>query len=177
FTQLMAILLATPGLYRSFIEEWNMCHPEHPFIPQTGKVCHYRQLVLAPGTGANLMIDTIAEVLIHNGVPPAEVDHAYTFRVNYMNQIYVDDPLHQSLFDKADELCLEALQLHGIPPAILELDSWILPTEIDLICMYYFKGQTCNEEHCKIMDAPGWRIVGAPIHPFILARQVYPSSI
>ncbi|KAF9441807.1 hypothetical protein P691DRAFT_682830, partial [Macrolepiota fuliginosa MF-IS2] len=56
-----------------------------------------------------LMIDTITEVLIHNGVPPAEVDHTYTFRVNYMNQIYVDNPLHWSLFNEADELCLEAL--------------------------------------------------------------------
>ncbi|KAF9445251.1 hypothetical protein P691DRAFT_762655 [Macrolepiota fuliginosa MF-IS2] len=169
----MAILLATPGLYRSFIEEWNVHHPEHAFVPQTGEVRHYRQLVLAPGTGANLTIDTITEVLIHNGVPPAEVDHAYTFGVNYMNQIYVDDPLHWSLFDKADELHLEALQLHGVPPAIPELNSWILPTKINLICMYYFKGRTCNEEHHEIMDAPRWRIVGAPIHPFILTRRVY----
>ncbi|KAF9439699.1 hypothetical protein P691DRAFT_690036 [Macrolepiota fuliginosa MF-IS2] len=52
----------------------------------------------------NFTIDTITEVLIHNGVHLAEVDHAYMFGVNYMNQIYVDDPLHRSLFNEADNL-------------------------------------------------------------------------
>ncbi|KAF9439583.1 hypothetical protein P691DRAFT_769361 [Macrolepiota fuliginosa MF-IS2] len=151
----MAILMATPGLYRSHIDLWNECHPEQPFIAQTGKTHYYRHLVLAPGTSANLTLNTMAKVLIHNGVNPREIDHSYTFSVNYLDQIYVDDPIHHSLFNVADNHCLHTLQLHGVPPAIPEFDGWTLPSKINLIWMYYFKSRICSEENCEIMDASG----------------------
>ncbi|KAF9441281.1 hypothetical protein P691DRAFT_684458, partial [Macrolepiota fuliginosa MF-IS2] len=60
FTHLMAILMVTPGLYRSHIDLWNEHHPELPFIAQTGETCYYWCLVFAPGTSANLTLDTVS---------------------------------------------------------------------------------------------------------------------
>ncbi|KAF9439773.1 hypothetical protein P691DRAFT_785012, partial [Macrolepiota fuliginosa MF-IS2] len=164
FTCLMAILMATPGLYRSHIDLWNECHPEQPFITQTGETCYYQCLVLTPGTSANLTLDTVAKVLIHYGVDPREIDHSYTFSVNYLDQIYVDDPIHCSLFDVADDHHLHTLQLHGVPPAIPEFDGWTLPSEIDLIWMYYFESRIHSKENCKIMDVSGWRITSGSLY-------------
>ncbi|KAF9440115.1 hypothetical protein P691DRAFT_783242, partial [Macrolepiota fuliginosa MF-IS2] len=121
-------------------------------------------LVLAPGASANLTLDTVAEVLIHNGVNPREIDHSYTFGVNYLDQIYVDDPIHRSLFDVADDHYLHALQLHGVPPAIPEFDGWTLPSEIDLIQMYYFESRIHSEENHEIMDVSGWKITSGSLY-------------
>ncbi|KAF9439397.1 hypothetical protein P691DRAFT_769921, partial [Macrolepiota fuliginosa MF-IS2] len=126
---------------------------------------------------ANLTLDTVAEVLIHNGVDPREIDHSYTFGVNYLDQIYINDPIHCSLFDVADNHCLHALQLHGVPPVIPEFNGWTLPSKIDLIQMYYFESRIRSEKNHKIMDVSGWRIVGDPYHPFIISNQQYPQSI
>ncbi|KAF9439569.1 hypothetical protein P691DRAFT_785916, partial [Macrolepiota fuliginosa MF-IS2] len=72
--------------------------------------------------------------------------------------IYVDDPIHHSLFNVADDHHLHTLQLHGVPPAIPKFNGWTLPSKINLIWMYYFKSRICSEENCEIMDMSGWRI-------------------
>ncbi|KAF9441082.1 hypothetical protein P691DRAFT_780621 [Macrolepiota fuliginosa MF-IS2] len=164
FTCLMAILMVTPGLYRSHIDLWNEHHPEQPFITQTGETRYYQCLVLTPGASANLTLDTVAKVLIHNGIDPREINHSYTFGVNYLDQIYIDDPIHCSLFNVADDHRLHALQLHGVPPAIPEFNGWTLPSKIDLIQMYYFESRIHSEENRKIMDTSGWRITSGSLY-------------
>ncbi|KAF9441172.1 hypothetical protein P691DRAFT_766630 [Macrolepiota fuliginosa MF-IS2] len=147
------------------------------FIAQTGKTHYYWHLVLAPGTSANLTLNTVAKVLIHNGVDPREINHSYTFGMNNLEQIYINGPIHHSLFNVADDHHLHTLQLHGVPPAIPRFNGWTLPSEIDLIWMYYFKSRMHSEENHEIMDVSGWKIVGDPYHPFIISNQQYLQSI
>ncbi|KXN82321.1 hypothetical protein AN958_02702, partial [Leucoagaricus sp. SymC.cos] len=103
FTHFVAALMSTSGLYWEYINLWNQRHPGRQFVAQMGPVCYYRHLVLQLGASANLMLNMVAEVFIHNSVDPAEIDHTYTFGIRYLNDTYSDDPIHQSMFDELDD--------------------------------------------------------------------------
>ncbi|XP_006455803.1 hypothetical protein AGABI2DRAFT_145832 [Agaricus bisporus var. bisporus H97] len=118
FTRCFTILAASPQLYRDLIAQWNERHPDQLFIPQTGPFYHFRPLEINDSSIANLNVDTIAEVLTHNGVPPSWVDHAYNFGLRYMDQVYTGSLNHQSSFDSADDEQVCRLDVYGDPPTI-----------------------------------------------------------
>lgn len=165
--------MASPQLYRDLIQEWNERHPDRLYIPQTGRVCYFRPMLLDDESVANINVDTVAKVLIHNGVPTEWIDHAYNFGVYYLNQFYNGDTNHQIIFDDADDEHIRRFDLYGIPPAMPEWDSWRLPDNTDLIRCYYFKQRELEKFSADAPQRGYWEIAGRDLPPRLLEGRDY----
>ncbi|XP_006461611.1 hypothetical protein AGABI2DRAFT_118479 [Agaricus bisporus var. bisporus H97] len=173
FTRSLAILMASPQLYRDLIQEWNERHPDRLYLPQTGRVCYFRPMLLDDESVANINVDTVAEVLIHNGVPTEWIDHVYNFSVYYLNQFYNSDTNHQIIFDDADDERIRRLDLYGIPPAMPEWDGWRLPDDTDLIRCYYFEQRELEKFGADAPQRGYWEIAGRDFPPRLLEGRDY----
>ncbi|XP_006459413.1 hypothetical protein AGABI2DRAFT_141953 [Agaricus bisporus var. bisporus H97] len=160
FTRSLAILMASPQMYRDLIQQWNERHPDRLYTPQTGRVCYFRPMLLDDESINDINVDTVAEVLIHNGVPTDWIDHAYNFGVYYLNQLYNGDANHQIIFDEADNERVRCLDQYGLPPAMPEWDGWKLPDETDLIRSYYFEQRELEKFGPNAPQRGYWEIAG-----------------
>jgi hypothetical protein len=80
---------------------------------------------------SNVTLQTIINLLIDNCIPPGWIDHAYPFRLNYINHQYAGSAYTQ-YFNEMDNKRLERIRAYGIPPAIPEWDGWRSPTDEDM---------------------------------------------
>ena len=85
FHRLYACLLALPRRYQEAIVEYNQRHPAEPFIEQTGPMYSLHRPRLIPGSEANMTLQDVIDVLIDNRIPPAWIDHGYTYGLNFIN--------------------------------------------------------------------------------------------
>ncbi|EKM74535.1 hypothetical protein AGABI1DRAFT_133143 [Agaricus bisporus var. burnettii JB137-S8] len=157
FTRSLAILMASPQMYRDLIQQWNERHPDRLYTPQTGRVCYFRPMLLDDESINDINVDTVTEVLIHNGVPTDWVDHAYNFGVYYLNQLYNGDANHQIIFDEAD-------------------NERKLPDETDLIRSYYFEQQELEKFGPNAPQRGYWEIAGRDLPPRLLEGRDYDGT-
>jgi len=123
FRRLYACLLALPRRYREAIVKYNQHHPEETFTEQPGPTYSLRRPRPRNGAAANMTIQDIDDVLIDNRIPPAWIDHGYTYGLNFIN-FNIANPSYRELLDTIDNECHVRLRAYRTPPAILEWDGW-----------------------------------------------------
>jgi len=126
---------------------------------QTGPTYSLRRPRLIPGSEANTTLQDVIDVLIDNRIPPAWVDHGYTYGLNFIN-FNIANPTYRELLDTIDNECHARLRAYGTPPAIPEWDGWRYPSDQDitrLLDILDGEKQTTEED---FRNARGWAIVG-----------------
>jgi len=137
FQRLAACLFAQPGLYAEIVSRWDDEHPTTPFVPQAGDTITLTQMTPPPGSMANLTVEDMAHILITNGIPVSWVDHAYAYRLHYLNQHHTgDDTKYSGLYNNTDDECLVCIALHGIPPLLPDWDDWWALSDSNITWIY-----------------------------------------
>jgi hypothetical protein len=129
FRRYAAAALALPRRYREVIEDYNTLHPSAPFAPQTGPT--YEITRLPDANTANMNLQSIFDLMISNRIPPAWVDHGYTYGLNFLNHQYPGSS-YVPFFDEIDNERIVRVSAYGVPPAIPEWDGWRHPTDEDM---------------------------------------------
>jgi len=101
FRRLFGCLLALPRRYWEVVAKYNRRHPREPFTEQTGPTYSLHRPRLLTGAAANMTIQDIINVLIDNRIPPAWIDHGYTYGLNFIN-FNIVNPTYQELLDTID---------------------------------------------------------------------------
>ncbi|KAF9004358.1 hypothetical protein BDQ17DRAFT_1325729 [Cyathus striatus] len=108
-------------LVQEEIEAWNASHLPEPFNVQTGPDFVSQQFVCPPITANNIGMADMVTTLIQNSIPIAWIDHAYPFRLKYLNAHFINSPLRQPMFLEADDWRLECLQRYS---ELREIPQW-----------------------------------------------------
>jgi hypothetical protein len=140
---------------------WNLSYPNKPFTEVTGGSLTVRPY--KDDRAASLTRDELIDHLITHGIPPAWIDHAYTFGLHHLNH-YSNTKvgLFHDLYCKTNQERLERLDQLGIPPAIPEWDGWWCPTYDDITriqLLMHIDGE--ENARCGFQDFE-WLLVGAP---------------
>jgi len=81
------------------------------------------------------MLDVI-DVLLDNCILPELMDHAYAFRLAYLEAHHSDHPIHRALYDEIDNEQLACVQAYGALPPIAAWDGWRHPSKGDVTCLH-----------------------------------------
>ncbi|KAF8235388.1 hypothetical protein L208DRAFT_1257266, partial [Tricholoma matsutake] len=83
FMQVYGCVVALPGYYCKAIDAWNLSNPNTPFVECSGDslTIHPYDNELVP----NITMDMVTQHLIHHGIPPQWINHAYTFGLHHLN--------------------------------------------------------------------------------------------
>ena len=123
------------------------------------------------GAAANTTIQDVDDVLIDNHIPPAWIDHGYTYGLNFIN-FNIANPSYRELLDTIDNECHARLRAYGTPLAILEWDGWQYPSNHDIAHLHDIldgERQTAEEDY---RSNRGWAIVGTTgIFEFLDGRR------
>ncbi|KAG6889170.1 hypothetical protein C0992_006217 [Termitomyces sp. T32_za158] len=84
----------------------------------------------------NITNADVVRAMIANGIPPEWVDHAYTFRVVYLETHFFEVNASIDHYHDIDDERHRQLDWYGEPPAIPQWDGWRMPTSDDLICLH-----------------------------------------
>ncbi|KAF9444971.1 hypothetical protein P691DRAFT_676579, partial [Macrolepiota fuliginosa MF-IS2] len=163
FQKLYAIIVATPGLYQELITQYNThTSNKEAFKPQT----FHRH------SAANMTEHDVAHTMICNGIPTTWVDHSYHFGLWWFNHSYQGDPIHQSLYDEANDWHLRYLAKNGEPPAIQAWDGWQEPTNDNLNQFYYFDQKYTHQETTIHQCQCSWLVASiSPSFQFLESQQ------
>ena len=112
--------------------DYDQCHVLSPFSHQGGLTFHLSQPRIKAHCIPNLGLEDVINILLDNRILPSWMDHSYLYGLIYLNAHYTRNGPHQALFDKIDNERLAHLQLHSIPPPIVEWDRWRSPSEGDI---------------------------------------------
>ncbi|KAG6879176.1 hypothetical protein C0992_004641 [Termitomyces sp. T32_za158] len=126
----MALIMACPGLYREAIDVFNKVYNEL-FAAQHGPQLTINQVHIPDNKVQNFSDDDAICILLYNHIPVEWVDHAYTYRVVYLEQQFHHPTMLLDIFWKVDNEHLERLRLYGTPVAIPQWDRWHKLTEKD----------------------------------------------
>ncbi|KAF8222561.1 hypothetical protein L208DRAFT_1322059, partial [Tricholoma matsutake] len=161
FMRLYGCMVSLPGYYCEVIGIWNVSHPNAPFVECSGDTLTIQPYneKLVPG----LTTDKVAHHLIHHGIPPQWINHAYTFGLHYLNhQSYLwASPFHD-LYYQMDCKCLQHLESVGVPVAILQWNSWWSPTYDDITHIQYLMSREDNGTGRLCFLDCEWLLAGAP---------------
>ncbi|KAG6863165.1 hypothetical protein C0993_012653 [Termitomyces sp. T159_Od127] len=84
--QRFTLVMARPGLYQEAVAAYAAANPTQPFVAQFGANLEIRQVHVPDDQVRNFTDNDAICILIHNCIPPDWVDHAYTYRVVYLEQ-------------------------------------------------------------------------------------------
>ncbi|KAF8873737.1 hypothetical protein BD779DRAFT_1679075 [Infundibulicybe gibba] len=175
FTRQYAILVAKPQAYREAITQWEQ-ETGNKFSPiNTIPSSVTLKRIPAEQCSANITQDDITRLLIENRIPPAWIDHAYTFGIYYLDhQIW--NALNKEAYIEADDERLRRLAEHGLPPPIRAWDGWYIPTEEDKIRIRYLIRDEVKNKNIKCLESNEWLFIGEEVHPIYLRSRSTESA-
>ncbi len=160
FARRLAIVFASPNLYREAISRYNSKHPTTLFREQTGPSFMIRRAEFPANSVGNISVDNVICALLFNRIPPSWVDHAYLYGLHLMAQSHTGSSCNEDLFRQYDEDHLRRLSEFGVPPPIPEWDGWRYPTSNDyqrLLLLTQLEDEANTEE--SFFDGR-WLLVG-----------------
>ncbi|KAF8873435.1 hypothetical protein BD779DRAFT_1477018 [Infundibulicybe gibba] len=175
FTRQYAILVAKPQAYREAITQWEQ-ETGNKFSPiNTIPSSITLKRIPTEQCSANITQDDIIRLLIENRIPPAWIDHAYTFGIYYLDhQIW--NALNKEAYIEADDERLRRLAEHGLLPPIRAWDGWYIPTEEDKIRICYLIRDEVKNKNIKCLESNEWLFIGEEVHPIYLRSRSTKST-
>ncbi|KAF8869042.1 hypothetical protein BD779DRAFT_1480438 [Infundibulicybe gibba] len=175
FTRQYAILVAKPQAYCEAITQWEQ-ETGNKFSPINTILSSVTlKRIPAEQCSANITQDDITRLLIENRIPPAWIDHAYTFGIYYLDhQIW--NALNKEAYIEADDERLRRLAEHGLPPPIRAWDGWYIPTEEDKIRIRYLIRDEVKNKNIKCLESNEWLFIGEEVHPIYLRSRSAESA-
>jgi len=171
FMRLFAILTACVGRYREAILAYNTAHPRNPFVAQTGPTFSISRLRIDGRHVMNMTMEDVTATLIYNRIPVEWIDHAYMYGLHFMSQHYAGSTLDDDLLAEYDDERLHRLDLHGVPPAIVEWDGWRLPTTDDLLRLSIVMKLEEINKGLFSLEGPNWLLFGeSPYRRYLTSR-------
>ncbi|KAG6894789.1 hypothetical protein C0992_004670 [Termitomyces sp. T32_za158] len=128
--------MAHPGMYCEAIDTFNKVYDD-PCAAQYGPQLTITQVHVPDDKVRNFSDDDAICVLLYNCIPVEWVDHAYTYRVVYLEQQFHHPTMSLDIFQEVDDERLERLRLYGPPAAIPQWDRWHELTEEDHYCLMF----------------------------------------
>jgi len=127
---------------------------------------------------ANLTIEDMAHVLIMNSIPVLWVDHAYAYRLHYLNQCHTsDDTKYLGLYNYTDDKHLVCIALHGIPPLLPDWDNWWAPSDSNITRIYTLMAIK-EGEGCYCLDnSDYWLLLGGEPYPLYIWQQPWTDTL
>ncbi|KAF8876642.1 hypothetical protein BD779DRAFT_1677675 [Infundibulicybe gibba] len=159
--------MAKPQAYREAITQWEQ-ETGNKFSPiNTIPSSVTLKRIPVEQCSTNITQDDIIRLLIENRIPPAWIDHAYTFGIYYLDhQIW--NTLNKEAYIEADDERLCHLAEHGLPPPIRAWDGWYIPTEEDKIQIRYLIRDKVKNKNIKCLESNEWLFIGEEVHPIYL---------
>ncbi|KAG6874113.1 hypothetical protein C0992_008047 [Termitomyces sp. T32_za158] len=168
--------MARPGLYCEAIDAFNKVYNEL-FAPQYGPQLTITQVHVPDDKVRNFSDDDVIRVLLYNHIPLKWVNHAYTYRVVYLEQQFHHPTMSLDIFREVDDERLERLKLYRTPAAIPQWDGWRKLTEEDhyrLITMPSIGAVTnIALTDCEMVDVTA---AGGPTTPPITESEPLPAA-
>lgn len=121
----LAYVFMQPGLYSEALNNYEKVMGQlfMPVQPEDLDFESHLVDILEASSFTFTTADAIC-ILIHNQIPLSWVDHAYTYRVTYLDYIFFSDHQLQHEAAKVDNERLQYLNHYGMPLSIPGWDRW-----------------------------------------------------
>jgi hypothetical protein len=128
--------VAIPHQYLEYVQDWAKLHDQPPQFPNPGSNITVMRMNWASESADTMTMDDVTHVLLYNRIPVLWVDHAYTFRLHYLNHHLGHMMAAQSTLKAVDNMRIINLSIWGIPLAISEWDGWHMVAEHNMLRLY-----------------------------------------